>query len=138
MRTMILISCTLAAAGLAGLAGCGGSGPTDGAGGQVAETPARAGEVWELARAGVADTPSPAAIAAFVEGLHAVVIDGDRVHAGSMRLDTARQDDGDLVLTLSGGAQARLSTGDGGYALHLGEGEPARLQRRADAGEGKR
>ncbi len=121
------------------LAGCGGSSPGTGADagtGRVADTPARAGEVWTLAEARVSDTPSPASIAAFVEGLHSFVLDGDRVYAGSVRHDGTRQADGSLLITLSGGTQARLVKDGEGYALHLGDGEPARLEKQAEAGEG--
>ncbi|WP_165967338.1 hypothetical protein [Luteimonas aestuarii] len=98
--------------------------------------PARAGEVWAIADGGVADAPSPAAVAAFVEGLHAFVLDGERLHAGSVRHDGARQDDGSLLFLLPGGLQARLVRDGDGLLLHLGEGDPVRLQRRAGDGEG--
>lgn len=123
------------------LAGCGGGNdgtPSAQAGGELAATPERAGEVWELAEARVDETPSPADIAAFVEGLHVFVLDGDRIHAGNIRHDARRAEDGSLVLTLAGGVQARLAKEGDGHVLHLGEGTPARLQRRQDPAEGSR
>lgn len=134
----IRLPCVLACSAL--LAACGGSGPaTEGedAAARPAETPARAGAAWELAAAGVADPPSPAVVAAFVEGLHSIVLDGERVYAGSLRHDAARQDDGSLSIALQGGLQARLAKDGDAYLLHLGDGDPARLQRRADAAEGR-
>jgi hypothetical protein len=121
------------------LASCGGPGPAgegESPAARPAETPARAGEAWELADAGVADAPSPAVVAAFVEGLHSLVLDGDRLYAGSVRHDGVRQDDGSLSFSLSGGLQARLVKDGEAYLLHLGDGEPARLQRRADTAGG--
>lgn len=133
----IRLPCVLACSAL--LVACGGSGPAaegEGTAARPAETPARAGEAWELADAGVADAPSPAAVAAFVEGLHSLVLDGDRLYAGSVRHDGTRQDDGSLSFSLSGGLQARLVRDGEAYLLHLGDGEPARLQRRADTAGG--
>lgn len=121
------------------LAACGGSGPAAGdeaADARPAPTPERAGEAWELADAGVADAPSPAAVAAFVEGLHSIVIDGDRLYAGSMRHDGKRQQDDSLLFALPGGLQARLARDGEGHVLHLGDGEPVPLQRRAGGAEG--
>lgn len=120
------------------LAGCGsGSGPgAEGAVVTVADTPAHAGELWTLAEAQLSDAPSPADLAAFVEGLHVFVLDGDKVYAGSLRHDGKRQPDGSLQFALPGGRQARLSPDGDGMALHLGEGEPARLVRQADPAGG--
>jgi hypothetical protein len=135
----IRLPCVLACSVL--LAACGGSGPAAEGGGTAARPaapPARAGEAWELAGAGVADAPSPAEVAAFVEGLHSIVLDGDRVYAGGNRHDAARQDDGSLSIALQSGLQARLARDGDAYLLHLGDGDPARLQRRADAAEGSR
>ncbi|HEY8327042.1 MAG TPA: hypothetical protein VIO59_01165 [Rhodanobacter sp.] len=118
------------------LTACGGTGPAaDGADAVVrpAPTPSRAGEAWELADAAVGQAPSPAAVAAFVEGLHSIVLDGDRVYAGSVRRQGDRQGDGSLVLALAGGGQARLVRDGDGYALDMGDGAAARLQRRANS-----
>lgn len=119
------------------LAACGGSGPADdGAAASVAETPARAGEAWELVDGGVAEAPSPAAVAAFVEGLHAFVLDGEHLYAGNLRHTGSRQADGSLLFPLGNDLQARLLQDGETLLLHLGEGDPARLQRRAGDGGG--
>ena len=113
------------------LAACGGAGPDEEQAGAVADTPARAGEAWELVDGGVTDAPSSAAVAAFAEGLHAFVLDDGRLYAGSLRHEGARQDDGSLLVSLSGGRQARLVQDGETLLLQLDEGDPARLQRRA-------
>ena len=66
----------------ASLAGCGGGG----APGSAATPPARSGQVWEVQ--GSDDrTAVPGSIVAFVNGVHVMVVDGDRVFAGMTRAD---------------------------------------------------
>ncbi|MEO8623452.1 MAG: hypothetical protein ABI625_20415 [bacterium] len=102
-----------------GLVACGGA---DGSNEHAAAVPTRSGDVWEL------DTPddrttAPAAMAAFVNGVHVVIVDGNDVYAGTEKRNAKQlglSPDGDRMT-------ARLTTG-----------ETVRLRRQAPRPEPKR
>ena len=104
------------------LAGCGGGGEP----GSVAPPPARAGQVWEV-QASEDRADVPGSIVAFVNGVHVMVVDGDRVYAGMTTLDdqewSGRRQDDHLP-----------ERSDGGHgAVGAGRGD-AVLERRASPG----
>ena len=113
----------------AALLGCAGGGSDAAA---AVRVPERAGTVWELDRA--ADrAAAPAALLAYANGLHVVVVDGDAVFAGMTRLPTERRDDGVLALTLPNGGRAELVSGGDSLALRFASGERIPLRQRAAA-----
>lgn len=116
----------LLCAGLAAalLAGCGRGGGEA----AVAAAPARAGDVWELDRAADRDA-APVALAAYVHGLHVLLLDGDDAYAGMTRLRAQRGDGGVRVLALGGGARAELVAGGDAYALRFADGSTIPLRR---------
>lgn len=97
---------------------------------EVASVPARAGEVWELDR--VADrAAAPAALAAYVNGLHVVLIDGDHAYAGMTRLRTRAGGDGERLLHLASGKAVRLVAVGDTLDLRFDSGESIPLRRQA-------
>lgn len=97
----------------------------------TARAPARSGEVWAIdAAAGRA--AAPAALLAYVHGLHVIVLDGNRAYAGMTRLDAQRGPEGERVFELTGGLTASVTNGDEGVELRFSTGERIALARRED------
>jgi hypothetical protein len=73
---------------------------------------------------------APAAVVGFVHGVHAFVLDGDRVFAGMTPISTSRGQDGARTLTFSDGVSAQLVPASAGYELRFSGGEtiPVREQ----------
>jgi hypothetical protein len=116
---------------LASLAGCS-SGDGADAGG-AARPPAHAGDVWEVQdaddRAAV-----PGAIVAFVNGVHVMVMDGDRVHAGMTRLVARDGEDGVRSIAFPSGLTADLVPTAKGFDLRFSTGESVPVTKQADEG----
>ena len=111
------------------LAACGGAGGGDAP--AAAAAPARAGTVWEVDS--VDDrAAAPAALQAFVYGMHTVVLDDDDAYAGTTRLRGTRANDGSRTFHLAGGVEARLAPAGDGLALRVADG-PAIPMRRQPA-----
>ena len=112
------------------LAGCGGGG--GGEPGATAPPPTRAGQIWEV-------QPSedrayiPGSIVAFVNGVHVMVVDGDRVHAGMTTLATKDGAGGAKTLTFSSGLTAEMVPSADGAEMRFSSGE--RVPVRARQGE---
>jgi len=87
----------------AGTGGCGksASGP------ETAKAPAHAGDVWEIDRA-VGREAMPAAVLAYANGLHVMVLDGKDVFAGMTRFEAESRPDGARAIKLTGGLEALL------------------------------
>lgn len=121
-----VIACAIAIAAL----GCDKSG---GSGAEVSSAPSRAGEVWEIDR--VADrAAAPAAVAAYVNGLHVMVLDGDDAYAGMTRLRATAGNNGARVLKLASGGEAQLASAGDAIELRFSGGEsiPLRKQQRTE------
>jgi len=121
------VACLLATATIAGCDRLGASGP------EVSSAPSRAGEVWEIDR--VADrATAPAAVAAYVNGLHVMVLDGDDAYAGMTRLRATVGSNGARVLKLPGGGEVQLASNGDAIELRLPSGEmiPLRKQQRIE------
>ena len=114
-----LIRAALGAAALATAAACGGD-ANDVA--RVERAPARAGDVWELDSADDRQT-APAALLAYVSGLHVMVLDGDEAYAGMTRLEGTREDDGARRFRLANGLDARVVPAGDGLELRFSSGE---------------
>ncbi len=116
----------LAALGAALTLGCGGSG---GPNGDAARAPARAGEVWEVDRpddrAG-----APAALLAYVSGLHLMVLDGDQAFAGMTRLAARAKPGGGRTLQLSPSLEAELAPTVDGLELRFSSGETVPMRKK--------
>ena len=108
--------------------GCGGG---TGAGGAAARAPARAGDVWEID--GEADrAATPAALLAFVNGLHVVVVDGNTAYAGMTRLEARAEKGGEPVFALPNGLRAELARSGPGAELRFSTGEVIALRRQGE------
>ncbi len=125
--------CRAALAVLAASA-CGRSGGTDRAA-DVSRPPTSAGDVWE-ADSVASRAAAPAALVAFVNGVHVMIVDGDDAYAGMTRLALASTAGGARALRFANGLSAELlpagDAGDTGDAMSLrfSSGETLRLRRR--------
>jgi len=103
----------------------------DGAPGEAAVIPARAGDVWELENP--ADRASaPAAMTAFVNGVHVVVVDGDDIYAGTGKLAAGKAEAGARVLPIAADTARLVAEGEA-LTLRFASGTTARLRRRPEA-----
>lgn len=117
-------ACLAAAAALASCDKPGGSGA------EISVAPARAGEVWEIDRA--ADrAAAPAALLAYVNGLHVMVLDGDDAYAGMTRLRAGSGTNGARTLKLAGGTEVELVAAGDAVELRFAGGEAISLRRQA-------
>ena len=108
------------------LAGCGAKGD-DAA--RASDVPRRAGDVWELDST-TSRATAPAAMLAYANGLHALVLDGSDVYAGMTRLRATRTDDGAWMLQLPGGIDARLTPRGDSMVLAFSSGEQVGMHKR--------
>jgi hypothetical protein len=106
------------------LSACGG-----GESGSVARAPARSGDVWELDRTEDRAT-AQAALLAYVNGLHVMVLDGNTAYAGMTRLEAAKGADGNQTLTLANGLKAELVRAGEAVELRFSSGELVPLRKR--------
>jgi hypothetical protein len=109
------------------LAGCGGS---EGASESAAKVPTRSGDVWEIDGSAGRQT-SPAALLAFVNGMHVLIIDGDDVFAGTQRLKSNRAPDGVRTLQLADGSSADMVPNGEAFELRFASGERIPLRKQA-------
>jgi hypothetical protein len=115
----------IAIPGLAFVLGCGGS--TTATGGP----PPRRGEVWAVE--GPDDDASvPGTIVAFVNGLHVVVVDGDRVYAGMNELQAKPGTGSAKVVTFPSGLTADLTPSAQGMELRFSSGERVLAREKGD------
>ena len=106
-------------------AGCGGGGEP----GSATAPPARAGQVWEVQPSGDrADIPG--AIVAFVNGVHVMVVDDDRVYAGMTTLETKGGSDGAKTITFASGLTADLVPSAQGGEMRFSSGERVSMRAR--------
>jgi len=110
------------------LAGCGGGGEP----GSATAPPARAGQVWEV-QASEDRAYVPGSIVAFVNGVHVMVIDDDRVYAGMTPLETKAGSGGAKSITFASGLTADLVPSADGGEMRFSSGE--RVPVRARQGE---
>jgi len=110
------------------LAGCGGGGEP----GSATAPPARAGQVWEV-QASEDRTYVPGSIVAFVNGVHVMVVDDDRVYAGMTPLETKSGSGGAKTITFASGLTADLVPSADGGEMRFSSGE--RVPVRARQGE---
>ena len=108
------------------LAGCGGGG---GEPGSTAPPPSRAGEVWEV-QTSEDRAYIPGSIVAFVNGVHVMVVDGDRVYAGMTPLATASGANGTKTITFSSGLTAEMVPSAQGAEMRFSSGERVPLRTR--------
>lgn len=104
--------------GVAATTACGGAGPGAAAGhGQGG-----GGRVWEIARA-EDRAAAPAALLAYVYGLHVVLLDGDAAVLGTTQLQLRRGADGSRAFALGDGLTARLAPVGDAMELRFSTGE---------------
>lgn len=110
------------------LAACGGEG-----GGEepaISRAPERAGEVWEVDRADDR-AAAEAALLAYVNGLHVMVLEDDDAFAGMTKLRLANREGGGRTISLANGGTAELvPTGDA-LELRFANGPLVPLRRQA-------
>jgi hypothetical protein len=108
------------------LAGCGGGGEP----GSATAPPARAGQVWEV-QASEERAYIPGSIVAFVNGVHVMVVDDDRVYAGMTALETKSGSDGAKTITFASGLTADLVPSAQGGEMRFSSGERVPVRTRA-------
>ncbi|HZM60259.1 MAG TPA: hypothetical protein VFB85_10690 [Vicinamibacterales bacterium] len=121
MRTptrSVLVLCLTVVASLTGA--CGGA--DTGTPGAVSAPPSSRGDIWEI------QSPSERAmvsgsIVAFVNGVHVMVVDGDRVFAGMTELATKAGTNGGQTITFPSGLSADLVPSAQGAELRFSSGE---------------
>jgi hypothetical protein len=106
-----------------GAAACGG-------GEKSGETPVRApaSSGTLLVMDNAARGTAAGAVVGFVNGVHTIVLDGDRVYAGMTRIDATAGPDGARVLPLGGGLTAQLVQNGDAYQLRFSTGETIQLR----------
>jgi hypothetical protein len=111
---------------LLGVAGC--DSEVESAG-EVARAPTKAGEVWELDGSAGRER-SPAAMLAYVNGLHVLVLDGNEAFAGMTRLRAEKGPDGHKTFRLADGLTAELAPAGDAMELRFSTGESISMRRR--------
>ena len=106
--------------------GCGGSGGGDS---QAARAPAKAGDVWEIDKADDR-AGAPAALLAYVSGVHLMVLDGNDAFAGMTRLTAQSKPGGGRMLQLSPSLDAELVSTPEGMELRFSTGETVPMRRK--------
>ena len=107
------------------LAGCGGGAEP----GSVAPPTSRAGQVWEV-QASEDRAYIPGTIVAFVNGVHVMVVDGDRVYAGMTTLATKDGSGGAKTITFSSGLTAEMVPSADGAEMRFSSGERVPIRTR--------
>ncbi len=125
-RFAFVITCAL-------VVGCGGDAPPA----QAAAMPERSGDVWELDDA-ASRASAPAALLAFVNGVHVMVVDGDDVYAGTQKLDAAKTNDGARALPIAADPGAQLIQDGDALSVRFAGGETVRLRRQPPRPEVKK
>jgi hypothetical protein len=111
---------------LAGSAGCGGSSSTE-----AGAPPPRRGEVWAVE--GPADDAAvPGAIVAFVNGMHVMVMNGDRIYAGMSELQTKTGAGDGKTVTFPSGLTADLVPSGEALELRFSSGERVTVKERTE------
>jgi hypothetical protein len=92
--------------------------------------PSRSGEVWEIDPTG-GRTTAPAAVLAYVNGLHLVIVDGDRAFSGVTELKTESAPGGGRTIALANGLKATLvPAGTDRMDLRFSSGESIPMQKK--------
>jgi hypothetical protein len=118
------------AASVLGIVGCGRT--ENATTGAVASPPSR-GKVWEILNSEERATVA-GAIVAFVNGMHVMVVDGERVFAGMTELKATSGPGGATTITLPSGLTAIMLPTGNGIELQFSTGERAMLRERPEPG----
>jgi hypothetical protein len=128
MRTPGRSVVVLCLAGVVALASaCGG--PDASTPDAVAAPPSSRGDVWEIQSPTDRATVS-GSIVAFVNGVHVMVVDGDRVFAGMTELPTKAAANGGQTMTFPSGLSADLVPSGQGAELRFSSGERVMVHER--------
>jgi len=119
------VALTLAAAALTG---CGGDSRASAEAGVAERAPRSAGAVWEVVPSSDRAT-APAALVAFVHGMHTVVVDDDEVYAGMTKRVGRRGEGNALVVPLAAGLEASLVPADTLRVLRFATGDSIAMRR---------
>jgi hypothetical protein len=115
----------LAALSAALLVGCGGGGEP----GAATAPPSRSGQVWEV-QASEDRAYVPGSIVAFVNGVHVMVVDGDRVYAGMTELAAKDGSSGARTITFPSGLSADMVSSPQGVEMRFSSGERVTVRER--------
>jgi hypothetical protein len=97
--------------------------------GAVTSLPARSGNVWEI-QAPDERTAVSGSIVAFVNGVHVMVIDGDRIYAGMTELTAKGGPAGAQTISFPSGLSADMVRGGQGTELRFSSGERVTVRER--------
>ena len=117
-RRCVLVPCLIVVAALAGA--CGGADKSTP--GAVAAPPSSRGDIWEIQAPSERATVS-GSIVAFVNGVHVMVVDGDRVFAGMTELAAKAGANGGQTITFPSGLSADLVPSGQGAELRFSSGD---------------
>jgi hypothetical protein len=123
-RTVSPALCLLLAAALVG---CNAGKEADS---PVARIPDQTGEVWEIDGTGDREA-TPAAVLAYINGLHVFVLDQGEAFAGMTRLRGERGSNGGHVFHLPNGLDAEVVPAGEGMELRFSSGESLPLRKRS-------
>jgi hypothetical protein len=90
--------------------------------GAVAAPPSGRGNVWEIQSPGERVTVA-GSIVAFVNGVHVMVVDGERIYAGMTELPSKSSPNGGQTITFSSGLTADMVPSGQGAELRFSSGE---------------
>jgi hypothetical protein len=105
--------------------GCGGSSEP----GAATAPPSRSGQVWEIQ--GDDRAYNAGSIVAFVNGVHVMVVDGDRIYAGMTELTTKSGTGGAKTITFASGLSAEMVPSGQGAEMRFSTGERVPVHTRA-------
>ena len=112
-----------------GVSACGGGGADKATPGAVDAPPARSGSVWEIQTPDERATVS-GSIVAFVNGVHVMVIDGNRVYAGMTELAVKSGPNGGQTMTFPSGLSADIVPSGQSTELRFSSGERVAVHER--------
>jgi hypothetical protein len=104
---------------------CGGA---SGNAGGPTRAPTKAGDVWIIANP---DDPAsaPAAVLAYVNGLHSFVLDGNAAYLGMTRLAARKGENGARVIAVPGAGEVQIRAAGDSLELRFPGGETVPLQK---------
>jgi hypothetical protein len=100
----------------------------------AASVPTRSGDVWMVDSAASRAT-APAALLAFVNGVHVMVVDGDEAYAGTTLLKLTKSENGSRTMQLADGRSAELVPAGDAFDLRFSTGEHAMLRKQSGSPE---
>ncbi|MEO7218113.1 MAG: hypothetical protein ABI026_07960 [Gemmatimonadaceae bacterium] len=127
LRSLVTVT-SMTVAGLAGsIVAC--SASSDSRKG-ASPPPSESGQVWEVDSASNRSTAA-GSMAAFANGLHVIVVDGDDIYAGMQKLKSAPGPDGSRLVTLADGDTASFKQSGSDIDVRFSTGETVHMHQQS-------